>query len=64
MFIVYFCCVGVCGDRLGRRASPGGRFAESGRVRHIVRSTAGIVWNVSVIVVDVQVGDAVVSGGF
>ena len=35
------------------------RFAESGSVRDIIRSTEGSAWNVPVTVVDAQVG-----GGF
>ena len=42
--------------------SPGGRFAESGRVRLIVGSTEKCVWSIPVTVVEARVGDAGVSG--
>ena len=53
---------GVCLAGHIAEQSPGGRSAESGRVRHIVKSTEGSAWNVPVTAVDAQVGDAGVSG--
>ena len=49
-------------EQIAEQQSPGGRFAESGRVRHFDRSTEGSAWNVPVTAADAQVGDADVSG--
>ena len=42
--------------------SPGGRPAETGRVRRGRRVTLGRLWNILVTAADTQVGDADVSG--